>query len=108
MVMDNATAAGRQDSKGEVTLTNVFVASVLHHRMQVRFCNPYSGNEKRNVENSVDYLRRNLMVPKPADESFGQLSRLLLERCEAMVLTAANPADPGSSVAERFACDRTR
>ncbi len=74
--------------------------------MPVRLCNPYSGNEKGNVENAVGYLRRNLMVPKPHVESFGQLSRLLLERYEAMASTAVSSADPGSSVADRFAHDR--
>ena len=106
MVMDNATGAGRRDRNGDVTLTRVFAAFVSHHRLEVRFCNPYSGNEKGNVENAVGYLRRNLMVPKPAAESFEQLSRLLLERCEALASTAVSPSGPGSSVAERFAHDR--
>ena len=106
LIMDNATGAGRRDRNGEVTLTHVFAAFVSHHRMEVRFCNPYSGNEKGNVENAVGFLRRNLMVPKPAAESFEQLTRLLLERCEAMSLTSSSPKDPASSVADRFETDR--
>lgn len=74
--------------------------------MEVRFCNPYSGNEKGSVENAVGYLRRNLMVPKPAAESFEQLSRLLLERCEELARSCPSPADPAMSVAERFGRDR--
>lgn len=46
------------------------------------------------------------MVPKPAAESFEQLTRLLLERCEAMPLTSSSPKDPASSVADRFETDR--
>ena len=106
LVMDNATGAGRRDRNGDVTLTRVFAAFVSHHRMEVRFCNPYSGNEKGNVENAVGYLRRNLMVPKPHAESFEQLSRLLLERCEALARDRACPAEPAVSVAERFARDK--
>ena len=106
LVMDNATGAGRRDRNGEVTLTRVFASFVSHHRMEVRFCNPYSGNEKGNVENAVGYLRRNLMVPKPHAELFGQLSRLLLERCEELARACPCPSDPAVSVAERFARDR--
>ncbi len=106
LIMDNATGAGRRDRNGEVTLTHVFAAFVSHHRMEVRFCNPYSGNEKGSVENAVGYLRRNLMVPKPAAESFEQLSRLLLERCEELARSCPSPADPAMSVAERFGRDR--
>ena len=46
IVMDNATGAGRRNAKGEVALTGVFSAFVAHYRLEVRFCNPYSGNEK--------------------------------------------------------------
>ncbi|RYQ22748.1 integrase [Bifidobacterium pseudolongum subsp. globosum] len=48
LVMDNATSAGHRDRDGEVTLTHVFASFASHHRMEVRFCNPYSGNEKGN------------------------------------------------------------
>ena len=84
IVMDNATGAGRRNAKGEVALTGVFSAFVAHYRLEVRFCNPYSGNEKGSVENAVGFLRRNLMVPPMRAESYGQLSRLLLERCDGL------------------------
>ena len=41
--MDNATGAGRRNARGEVTLTAVFDAFLAHHRIDARFCNPYSG-----------------------------------------------------------------
>ena len=56
IVMDNATGAGRRNAKGEVALTGVFSAFVAHYRLEVRFCNPYSGNEKGSVENAVGFL----------------------------------------------------
>ena len=66
------TGAGRRNVKGEVTLTGMLSAFVAHHRLEVRFCNPYSGNEKGSVENSVGFLRRNLMVPPMHAESYEQ------------------------------------
>lgn len=84
IVMDNATGAGRRNAKGEVALTGVFSAFVAHYRLEVRFCNPYSGNEKGSVENAVGFLRRNIMVPMLNAESHGQLTRYMLERCDAM------------------------
>ena len=56
----------------------------MHYRLEVRFCNPYSGNEKGSVENAVGFLRRNIMVPMLNAESHGQLTRYMLERCDAM------------------------
>lgn len=69
MVLDNATGAGHRNAKGEVRLTHVFESFLLHHRIEARFCNPYSGNEKGGVENAVGFLRRNLMVPALSAES---------------------------------------
>jgi hypothetical protein len=63
-------------------MTRVFNAFQAHYRIgEVRFCNPYSGNEKGPVENAVGFLRRNLMVPMPKAESLEALTRMLLERC---------------------------
>ena len=94
IVMDNATGAGRRNAKGEVALTGVFSAFVAHYRLEVRFCNPYSGNEKGSVENAVGFLRRNLMVPPMRAESYGQLSRLLLERCDGLARDSYCPRLP--------------
>ena len=102
IVMDNATGAGRRNAKGEVALTGVFSAFVAHYRLEVRFCNPYSGNEKGSVENAVGFLRRNLMVPPMRAESYGQLSRLLLERCDGLARDSYCPRLPGVPVAEVF------
>ena len=97
IVMDNATGAGRRNAKGEVALTGVFSAFVAHYRLEVRFCNPYSGNEKGSVENAVGFLRRNLMVPPMRAESYGQLSRLLLERCDGLARDSYCPRCISSS-----------
>ena len=108
IVMDNATGAGRRNAKGEVALTGVFSAFVAHYRLEVRFCNPYSGNEKGSVENAVGFLRRNLMVPPMRAESYGQLSRLLLERCDGLARDSYCPRLPDVPVAEVFDEERGR
>lgn len=102
IVMDNATGAGRRNAKGEVTLTGVFSAFVAHYRLEVRFCNPYSGNEKGSVENAVGFLRRNLMVPPMRAESYGQLSRFMLERCDGLAASSYCPRLPDVPVTEVF------
>ncbi|OZG58148.1 integrase [Bifidobacterium lemurum] len=84
LVIDNASGAGHRDSRGNVTLSRVFEAFVSHHRLDVRFCNPYSGNEKGSVENAVGFLRRNLMVPPMAAETHEQLTRLMLAKCDEL------------------------
>ena len=81
LVFDNATGVGHRFAR-QVTMTRVFNAFRAHYRIgEVRFCNPYSGNEKGSVENAVGFLRRNLMVPLPSAESLDALTRMLIERC---------------------------
>ena len=45
--------------------TELFSRFRAHYHFRVRFCNPYSGWEKGNVERKVDYNRANLFVPVP-------------------------------------------
>lgn len=99
IVMDNATGAGRRNARGEVTLTAVFDAFLAHHRIDARFCNPYSGWEKGAVENAVGFLRRNLMVPPLEAETHAQLGRIMLDRCDALAdirWDSVRITDPGT------------
>ena len=84
LVLDNATGAGHRIAWDKVTVVHVFELFVEHYRLETRFCNPNSGNEKGSVENAVGFLRRNIMVPILNAESYGQLTRFLLERCDAL------------------------
>jgi len=62
LIFDNATGVGRRI--GDILqMTRLFTLFRMHYGFQVRFCNPYSGNEKGNVESNVGYIRRNLFVP---------------------------------------------
>lgn len=65
LVPGNATGAGHRVTWNKVTVVRVFAMFCDHYRLETRFCNPYSGNERGSVENAVGFLRRNLMVPKP-------------------------------------------
>ncbi|PST46876.1 IS21 family transposase [Bifidobacterium callitrichos] len=106
IVMDNATGAGHRNARGEVALTGVFESFVAHHRLEARFCNPYSGHEKGSVENAVGFLRRNIMVPPMRAESYEQLSRLMLERCDELAASSYCPRLMDVPVAQVFAEDR--
>lgn len=106
LVLDNATGAGHRVAWNKVTVVRVFAMFCDHYRLETRFCNPYSGNEKGSVENAVGFLRRNLMVPKPNAESHRQLTRHLLSRCDA--IADVDHYRSGRPVRELFDEDRGR
>jgi len=86
LVFDNATGIGRRVGT-KVVETKLFGAFKMHYRSQSRYCNPYSGHEKGNVENAVGFLRRNLMVPEPESATLQGLNEVLMERCMALAST---------------------
>ncbi len=86
LVFDNATGIGRRVGT-KVVETKLFGAFKLHYRSESRYCNPYSGHEKGNVENAVGFLRRNLMVPEPVASSLQALNEVLMARCDALATT---------------------
>ena len=81
LIFDNATGVGRRigDAIHESELFSRFRA---HYHFRVRFCNPYSGWEKGNVERKVDYNRANLFVPVPHFNEIEKYNRKLLARHE--------------------------
>ena len=83
LVFDNATGIGRRVAT-KVVESKLFSAFKAHYRSQARYCNPYSGNEKGNVENAVGFLRRNFMVPEPEAVSLEGLNQVLLARCDGL------------------------
>lgn len=81
LIFDNATGVGRRvgDAIHESELFSRFRA---HYHFRVRFCNPYSGWEKGNVERKVDYNRANLFVPVPHFTEIEKYNQKLLLRHE--------------------------
>lgn len=81
LIFDNAAGVGRRigDAIHESELFSRFRA---HYHFRVRFCNPYSGWEKGNVERKVDFNRSNLFVPVPHFTEIEKYNRKLLARHE--------------------------
>ncbi|MFI8413687.1 IS21 family transposase [Paeniglutamicibacter gangotriensis] len=86
MVFDNATGIGRRIGT-RVVETKLFGVFKLHYRSESRYCNPYSGHEKGNVENAVGFLRRNFMVPEPEAATLEGLNEVLMAKCDALAAT---------------------
>lgn len=55
-----------------------------HYGLDYTFTNPYSGNEKGNVENKVGCHRRNIFVPVPSFHDVAAFNARLLESCLSM------------------------
>lgn len=85
LIFDNATGVGRRTGD-KVIESKLFSAFKLHYRTSARYCNPYSGNEKGNVENAVGFLRRNLMVPEPVAVTLAGLNTMFLTKCQQLAL----------------------
>ncbi|MCR5089067.1 MAG: IS21 family transposase, partial [Oscillospiraceae bacterium] len=81
LVFDNATGVGRR-VMDKVTETELFRRFRAHYGFQVRFCNPYAGWEKGNVENKVGTIRRNLFVPVESFQDVEEYNRTLLDKHE--------------------------
>lgn len=81
LVFDNATGVGRR-VMDKVTETELFKRFRAHYGFQVRFCNPYAGWEKGNVENKVGTIRRNLFVPVESFHDVEEYNRTLLDKHE--------------------------
>ena len=78
LVFDNATGVGRR-IMDKIHETELFSRFRAHYGFQIRFCNPYAGYEKGNVENKVGTNRRNLFVPVPRYHDIEEYNRGLLE-----------------------------
>lgn len=83
LILDNATAAGRRCGT-IITEAKLFAAFKAHYRTSARYCNPYSGHEKGNVENAVGFIRRNFMVPEPTAISLTAFNTSLLAYCDSL------------------------
>lgn len=78
LIFDNATGVGRRvgDTIHETLLFQQFRA---HYKTVVKFCNPYAGYEKGNVENKVGYIRANTFVPVPVINNIDDYNKSLLD-----------------------------
>lgn len=79
MVFDNATGIGRRIGN-VVQEAELFKRFRAHYGFMARFCNPYAGHEKGNVERKVAYVRSNLFVPIPHVSNMEEYNRSLLDK----------------------------
>lgn len=101
-----AAAIRKKDDKGKPEVTEQFLRFAMHHGFEVRFCNPNSGHEKGNVENSVGYLRRNLLVPEPRFTSLEDYNKSLLQR--AATLMQKKHYQKEETIAELFEVEKEK
>lgn len=83
ILFDNATGVGRRVCE-DVRATELFGRFSAHYGFSYSFCNPASGHEKGNVENKVDFIRRNLFVPLPQITNIDIFNKRLLDKCMAL------------------------
>lgn len=79
LIFDNATGVGRRVGE-RIHEAELFSRFRAHYHFRVRFCNPYSGWEKGNVERKVYYNRANMFVPIPRFEQLEGYNRKLLSQ----------------------------
>lgn len=65
---------GKKPSQGLLQLTS-------HYLFEPHFCRVRQPQEKGHVENAVDYVRSNFMVPLPVFADFEELNAYLEEKC---------------------------
>lgn len=103
LVFDNATGVGRR-VMDKIHETELFSRFRAHYGFQIRFCNPYAGYEKGNVENKVGTIRRNLFVPVPTYHDIEEFNRTLLDK--HVIKASENHYKKGTVISELFEEDR--
>ncbi|MHC4984243.1 MAG: IS21 family transposase [Planctomycetota bacterium] len=87
LVYDNLKSAVTKVGRGRRRDLNVtFEDFARHYLFDPDFCNVARGNEKGHVENGVNWARRNLFVPVPRFDDWGQFNEQLAERCRGQFL----------------------
>lgn len=103
LVFDNATGVGHR-VMDKIHETELFARFRAHYGFRIRFCNPYAGYEKGNVENKVGTTRRNLFVPVPTYHDIEDYNRALLD--QHMKKAAEGHYKKGTVISELFEEDR--
>ena len=103
LIFDNATGVGHR-IMDKIHETELFARFRAHYGFQIRFCNPYAGYEKGNVENKVGTIRRNLFVPVPTYHDIEEYNRTLLD--QHLMKASEVHYKKGTVIAELFEEDR--
>lgn len=73
-----------KDEKGKIKTAAPVVRFSNHYAFRIKYCNPYSGHEKGNVENKVGTIRRNIFVPEPVIDDLQAYNVKVLDECEKL------------------------
>ena len=87
MWMDNESTAVqimRKGTKKKYHIVKLFDDFCNHYSIKPVFLNTYSGHEKGNVENRIEYLRNNLFVPVPVIDKIENYNIELFARCDKL------------------------
>ena len=82
----SSAALRKKDENGTLIVPEFVQRFALHYGFNIKFCNPYSGHEKGNVERKVGTIRRNLFVPEPRITCLDAYNEDLLKRCQELNL----------------------
>lgn len=81
IIFDNAKVGVKEGFGKHAKTQDRYAELAAHYAFRTDFCNPSEGHEKGLVENLVEYVRNNFLVPIPRVESLSELNRTLTEKC---------------------------
>ncbi len=81
MIFDNAKVGVKEGFGKYAKAQDRYAELAAHYAFRTDFCNPAEGHEKGLVENLVEYVRNNFLVPVPRVVSVQELNDILLKKC---------------------------
>ncbi len=106
IIIDNPKTMVSKIGKGKDRDFNPrFLALMNHYVVDPVACTPASGWEKGQVENQVQFVRKELFTPLPAFETLDELNAWLALRCEELC-KRPHPERKDHSIAEVFTEER--
>lgn len=81
IIFDNAKVGVKEGFGKYARPQDRYAELAAHYAFRTDFCNPAEGHEKGLVENLVEYVRNNFLVPVPKVASLAELNRRLAEKC---------------------------
>ncbi len=107
-IYDNMKTAVDKVRRGKQRDVNIrFTAMVSHYLFDAEFCNPASGWEKGQIEKNVQDSRHRIWNRLPAFNSLAELNDWLHSKCLSLWDELAHPEQPGRSIADVYAEERT-
>jgi transposase len=107
-IYDNMKTAVDKVRRGKQRDINIrFAAMVSHYLFNAEFCNPASGWEKGQIEKNVQDSRHRIWNRLPAFNSLTELNDWLHSKCLSLWDELAHPEQPGRSIADVYAEERS-